>query len=163
MAKEHTARVEVVNKTDGHFKIQVMHQYTGEKTDDSPWREVPPGETVEMMSVTYYTGLGTFGVDNWIVNGIERREVAADIKVPENVLIKEDIHGKAYIEMRWNSGHGVGSSWKVHTLRDDDGNKATKIVIFPTLIEFQSHSGTSSTGWKPEYDIIPGVLHDAAG
>ncbi|KAF0810974.1 hypothetical protein A167_00006 [Alcanivorax sp. S71-1-4] len=156
MSISHSAKVAVANKTGKKFKIQVLHQYTGDSTEESSWVAVGPDETVEVMSVRYRTGFLTTGVDNWIVNGIEEIEVEGDIKLPEGLPIKK-VGGKAHVDLRWHSGHGAGSDWKVHTLRSDDADKTTVIAIYPTTIEFQSHSGTSSTTWKPEFDIFPNI------
>lgn len=146
------ASVHVRNETGAIVRFQVLHQYTGEATEDSGWKEIAPGATQYMLNVHYRTGFFTTGVDNWIVNGIERRRVSAGFKLPEG-LEKIEIGGEFFVDLRWSSGTGAFSDWKVHTLRSDDDGKVTTIIVRPTTVEFVSESGTSSTSWNPEYEI----------
>jgi hypothetical protein len=150
---DRSAPVVLENQTGSTFKFQVLHQYTGDNTEQSEWVELTSGQSAEVLTVHYRTGAFTTGVDNWIVNGIERREVSASMSLPPP-LNKIEIDGKFYVDLRWASGTGVFSDWKVHTLRAGDDGQNTTIVVFPNTVEFRSPSGNSSTGWNPEYEII---------
>lgn len=153
---DRSAKIVVRNETGSTFKFQVLHQYTGKDTEQSAWNEIHSGQEMEVLTVHYRTGIFTTGVDNWIINGIERRFVTAGIILPPG-LPPINIGGNVYVDLKWFSGHGFGSDWKVHTLTSDDDGKITKIIVRPTIVEFISNSGNSSTYWKPEYDIVPRI------
>lgn len=153
LSERRQAFVRLVNKTGATYKLQVLHQYTGDATQESEWIELAPNAEVTVMKVTYTVGFGTTGVDNWIINGIERRKLSANLKAPAG-SIPIVLGGETYLDIRYKSGSGAGADWKVHTLRNNDHGKNTRIEIYPTTVEFKSESGTSSTKWNPEWTII---------
>jgi len=155
MSTDRSATVAIKNATGTNFQIQVLHQYTGDGTEDSGFIEIQSGQQLQIPNyrVHYRTGFFTTGVDNWIVNGIELREVDASFQLPPG-LPPIPLGGTITVKIRWRSGTGFGSDWKVHTLRSEDENTDTTIVIFPDTLEFHSNSGTSSTGWHSEFDSI---------
>jgi hypothetical protein len=148
------ATVVLRNETGFPCNFQVLHQYTGDAVEQTDFVLLQPGEQRQVLTVHSHTGFFTTGVDNWIVNGIEPREVEELSRLPPG-LASINLGGKAYVDLRWRSGEGFGSDWKVHTLRSEDENSDIVIVVFPTTVELRSASGTSSTGWHPEYDIDP--------
>jgi len=80
-----------------------------------------------MHEAHYWTGFGRTGVDNWIVNGVERRKVSAEFKLPEG-LEKIEIGGEFFVDLKWSSGTGAFSHWKVHTLRAADHDKGVVFI-----------------------------------
>jgi len=148
------ARTFIRNYFGGPLKCQVLHQYTGEETEDSGWHDaVVDVDTKFQDQVHFRTGPLTTGVDNWIINAIERRKVSATLVLPPP-LNKIEVDGEFFVDLRWNSGTGLGSDWKVHTLRSDDHDKGVVFIIRPRMLEIHSPSGISSTGWHPEFDIV---------
>ena len=147
-----TAVVVVRNKFDVILRVQVLHQYTGEATEESSWTIINPGEEAQVLSVHYNTGWLTTGRDNWIINATELSEVEGKTSVgPFN------LNGKVYFGIKkYQSGHGFAAQWKVHTLRDEDANQTTYIDLRPSIVEFVSKSGTSSTSFDLEF--IPHVI-----
>eukprot|EP01117_Protostelium_nocturnum_P015314 TRINITY_DN5923_c0_g1_i3.p1 TRINITY_DN5923_c0_g1~~TRINITY_DN5923_c0_g1_i3.p1 ORF type:complete len:150 (-),score=29.99 TRINITY_DN5923_c0_g1_i3:71-520(-) len=146
------ASVSVRNKFDVKLRVQVLHQYTGEATQDSNWHVIEPNEEANVLSVQYNTGFFTTGVDNWIVNATELSEIEGKTSVGPF-----EIDGKVMFGVKkYQSGKGFGSQWKVHTLRDDDADQVTYIDLRPGIVEFISKSGTSSTTF--DLEIIPHVL-----
>ncbi len=143
------SKVKIVNNTGYECKFQVQHKYTGGKTESSKWVILKNGESAEVLKIHYNTGIFTTGVDNWVVNGIQKRPIDAKIK---SVIGSADINGQT--EVNYHSGVGVLSSWKAHTLRSEDNQKTTVITINPRTVEFKSKSGTSSCGWVAEYEIF---------
>lgn len=155
-----SALVHLQNLTGAPFKFQVMHQYTGDPTQASDFIYFNPGEDKYVLTVNYNTGFFTTGRDNWIVNGIELKEL--DSSVTGSITVDGieypvfQIEGHVYVDLkRWKSGHGFGAEWKIHTLRAEDDGKVTTIAVFPSIVEFRSPSGRSSTWFTHEYDIIP--------
>ena len=147
-----TARVSVLNGFDAHLRVQVLHQYTGENTEDSGWIVIAPGAQVEVMTVNYRTGDLTTGRDNWIVNATQLSVVEGRTGVgPFN------IEGRAMFGiLRYQTGHGFLAQWKLHTLRPEDEGMETVIVLRPSIAEFKSPSGTSSTTF--DLEMIPHVV-----
>src|SRR4051812_10945915 len=124
MTTPRKATVAIRNATGAPCRFQVMHQYTGDSTEDSGFILLQSGEQRQMLTVDYHTGFLTTGVDNWMVNGIERREIIGAVKLsPELAQITLD--GKIYVDIRWHSGTGALSDWKKHTLRAEDENTET--------------------------------------
>ncbi|CCD83531.1 Up-regulated in Daf-2 domain-containing protein [Caenorhabditis elegans] len=142
MATRRTASVDLENCTGSYFRLQVLHQYTNEGTDDSGLLDFKPGEKKRVFdSVQYYTGFFTTGCDNWKVDGIRLHEVTTDSKT-----VQAMIGGKAFVEgLPYKSGHGFGAQWKKHTLRAEDRDRATLIKVFQTEVQFISPSGVSTT------------------
>jgi hypothetical protein len=103
-----------------------------------------------MRDVTYNYGFLTTGQDNWIIHGIELKKIDATIAGIPFVEPK----GQMMVELKkWKSIHGLLASWKLHTLREEDANRDTVIVVYASTVEFKSMSGNSSTDWVHEYDI----------
>lgn len=146
------AKVYLKNDTGRTFEFQILHQYTGKKTERSKFVRLATGQSAKMLTVSYRTGLFTTGVDNWIVNGIERREITTKLKLPSG-LTPIEIDGSLFVELRWASGVGAGSDWKVHTLRAEDDGRKTIFTIRANTVEIRSKSGSSSTSWNPDYEM----------
>ena len=143
------AHIVLSNRTGSWYKLQVLHQYTGEGTEDSGYILLAPGESRRVLTAHYNTGFLTTGRDNFIVHGIELKEVTAQLNV---AMIT--IGGRLFVELKkWRSFHGLFASWKLHTLRSEDDRRETTIAVYGSLVEFVSPSGTSSTDWNHEYDI----------
>ncbi|KAF1770208.1 hypothetical protein GCK72_002026 [Caenorhabditis remanei] len=135
------SKVVVENRTGSYFKLQVLHEYTGEQTNDSGYIDFKPGDSKTIFEKVYFnTGLFTTGVDNWKVHGIRLIEVTPDSKWTKMIVGKYFIDGLPY-----KSGHGLLAQWKKHTLRADDDGQETVIKVFPTEVQFISPSGRSTT------------------
>ncbi|CCD83532.1 Up-regulated in Daf-2 domain-containing protein [Caenorhabditis elegans] len=150
MATRRTASVDLENCTGSYFRLQVLHQYTNEGTDDSGLLDFKPGERKRVFdSVQYYTGFFTTGCDNWKVDGFSLKEVSSGTAIMK-------IEGKMFIEgLPYKSGHGFGAQWKKHTLRAEDRDTTTLIKVFPKEVHFISPSGVSTTGF---YTIGQNIL-----
>ncbi|EGT54685.1 hypothetical protein CAEBREN_07218 [Caenorhabditis brenneri] len=138
-----SAKVVLENKTGAPFKMQVLHEYTGEDTDDSGWHMLAPGESKIMFEHVYFnTGFLTTGVDNWKVHGSKLVEYGGS-----------DGKGIMFIGKLWIDGipyrswHGLLAQWKKHTLREEDEGEITLIEVHPSEVRFISPSGTSTTQW----------------
>lgn len=145
------AKIVLENSTGSHFKFQVLHEYTGEQTNDSGYIVFAPGEKKTVHEKVYYnTGFWTTGVDNWKVHGTRLIEVSAD-KGAISFLGKFFIDGLPY-----STGHGAFASWKKHTLRSEDDGQETIIRVFQTEVQFISPSGRSTTTFNTlGENIIP--------
>ncbi|CAP28295.1 Protein CBG08479 [Caenorhabditis briggsae] len=137
------AKIILENKTGSTFRMQVLHEYTGEQTDDSGWHSFGPDEKKTMFEQVYYnTGFFTTGVDNWKVHGSEMilYEGTDGKGIP--------IMGKVWIDgVPWRSWHGLFAQWKKHTLRAEDDGQETIIRVYKTEVQFISPSGRSVTPW----------------
>ncbi|EGT54686.1 hypothetical protein CAEBREN_03707 [Caenorhabditis brenneri] len=136
-----SAKIILENHTGAHFKFQVLHEYTGENTDDSGYVLFAPEDKKTMFEAVHYnTGFWTTGVDNWKVHGTRLVECSGENgkSIP--------FVGKLFVDgLPYSTGHGFGASWKKHTLRDDDNGKETIIKVFQTEVQFCSPSGQSTT------------------
>lgn len=149
---ESYADIFIQNHTRRHFKFQVVHLYTGQQADHSTWILVAPGEKTFMMKAWYNHGLFSFGINNWKVNGIEQGERGINDKYLKNFL---DPNGRITIidGALWKSQPALLCEYKAHTLTAQDAERETIIMVFPTLIDFISPSGTSTTRWyRPSND-----------
>ncbi len=127
-----TAHVALHNATSARHTFRVLHQYTGDAIEIiSDGHSLGPGATIPIGDVHYRTGWFTTGVDNWIVTA-------------------DDNMGT-----HWTSGRGLFSFWKVHTLREEDANQTTTIVVSADKVTFLSRSGTSSTSWTRVLSPVP--------
>ncbi|KAF1770207.1 hypothetical protein GCK72_002025 [Caenorhabditis remanei] len=146
------SKVVVENRTGSHFKLQVLHEYTGEQTNDSGYITFKPDDKITVFEKVYYnTGIFTTGVDNWKVHGTRLIEVS-----PENKLA-EAIAGKFFIDgLPYATGHGLFAQWKKHTLRAEDDGQETVIKVFQSEVQFISPSGRSTTTFNTlGENIIP--------
>jgi hypothetical protein len=141
-ATKREADIHVENKFNSDISIKVMHQYTGWNVDHSVWITLEPNEKKKILRVAYNTGFLTTGVDNWIVN--VELDIGASAQLG-NIPLLGEIKAKGAAKIPLKSGHGLFSKWKVHTLREEDENKETTIRVSPSLVEFLSPSGSSST------------------
>ncbi|PIC53082.1 hypothetical protein B9Z55_002931 [Caenorhabditis nigoni] len=146
------AKIVVENCTGSHFKIQVLHEYTGEQTNNSGYKLFKPDEKITVFEQVYYnTGFFTTGVDNWKVHGTRLIEVSPENKWTEKIAGKFFIDGLPYA-----TGHGAFAKWKKHTLRAEDDGKETIIKVYQTEVQFISPSGRSTTTFNTlGQDIIP--------
>ncbi|CAL2028020.1 unnamed protein product [Caenorhabditis brenneri] len=135
------SKVILENRTGSYFRFQVLHEYTGEQTDDSGYIEFQPNDKKTVFEKVYYnTGIFTTGVDNWKVHGTRLIEVGGENGkgIP--------LFGKFFIDgLPYATGHGLGASWKKHTLRAEDDGQETIIRVFQTEVQFISPSGRSTT------------------
>ena len=146
------ARIIVRNKFDFAMRVQVLHQYTGETTEDSGWHTIEPSDQHHVMDVQYYTGILTVGRDNFIVNATELNVIKG-----QSTSGLFNMNGQAIVGIkRYQSGHGLLAQWKSHTLRDSDKYQDTFIDIRPGIIEFLSNSGKSTTTFDLEF--VPHVV-----
>lgn len=137
------AKIVLENRTGSYFKLQVLHEYTGEQTDDSGTIHFAPDDKKTVFEKVYFnTGFFTTGVDNWKVHGTRLIEVS-----PEST-VKEFLFGKFFIDgLPYHSNHGAFAQWKKHTLRAEDDGQETVIKVFPTEVQFISPSGRSVTSF----------------
>ncbi|KAF1770206.1 hypothetical protein GCK72_002024 [Caenorhabditis remanei] len=137
------AKVTLENKTGDVFKMQVLHEYTGEQTNDSDWHVFAPDEKKTMFEKVYYnTGIFTTGVDNWKVHGTKMVLYEGSDGKGIKVIGKVWIDGIPY-----RSWHGLFAQWKKHTLRAEDDGQETIIRVYPSEVQFISPSGRSVTQW----------------
>lgn len=135
------AKIVVENRTGSHFKIQVLHEYTGEQTNDSGYIDFKPDDRITVFEKIYYnTGFFTTGVDNWKVHGTKLIQVETEGTIARNIFGKFFVDGLPY-----STGHGAFAKWKKHTLRADDDGQETVIKVFQTEVQFISPSGRSVT------------------
>ncbi|CCU83358.1 Up-regulated in Daf-2 domain-containing protein [Caenorhabditis elegans] len=138
-----SAKIVLENKTGEVFRMQVLHEYTGEQTDDSGWFNFAPDESRVMFEHVYYnTGFFTTGVDNWKVHGSKLVEYAGKDGKGIHMIGKVWIDGIPY-----KSWHGLLAKWKKHTLRAEDDGQVTTIRVYPSEVQFISQSGRSVTPW----------------
>ena len=148
------AKIIVRNKFDFAMRVQVLHQYTGEATEDSGWHTIEPNDQQHVMDVQYYTGAFTFGRDYFIINATELSVVEGKSTSgvgPFNVTGEATMGLKRYV-----SGHDLLAKWKSHTLRESDEDDDTFIDIRPGIVEFLSNSRKSTTSFDLEF--IPHVV-----
>ncbi|CAP28294.1 Protein CBG08478 [Caenorhabditis briggsae] len=146
------AKIVLENCTGSHFKFQVLHEYTGEQTNNSGYILFKPDDKITVFDQVYYnTGFFTTGVDNWKVHGTRLIEVSPESKFTEMISGKFFIDGLPYA-----SGHGAFASWKKHTLRSEDDGQETIIKVYQTEVQFISPSGRSTTTFNTlGQDILP--------
>jgi len=172
MVTHQTAQVVVKNNTQKLLKsVNVVHKYSTNYTNRGDWgpealSPTPvPGEISSPMVVDYNTGFLTTGEDWWLVVWQYEGDLQLYYTNPNNFmdywskisgfiagLIDKALDaeglsaGKVIIDSVINSEDVSG--FKEHLLREVDAELQTTIVInADNTVEWQSPSGTSTTGW----------------
>lgn len=178
MITHQKSSVEIVNNTGLNLLcVLIAHKYSDVYKNDHKWLNIANGVTTSPAQVDFNTGFGTTGRDWWIVVWMDvqgnfyktdpsnLRGVIDLLEVGLNFAMKiKTIIGLTSPEPTSKAAAAAGllfeaiignplnsestSGFKQHILTKDDLKRPTKIILRSDAVEFDSESGSSTTGIK---------------